>query len=334
MRIICFFHSKGGAGTTSLVYHLSWKLADLGYRVVAADLDPQAGLSEMFLSEDASIELLESSAGARTVYQAMLPLMSAGDIARVTLETSGKLALLPGDIRLSAFEDALSKSWMECLGEEPHPFYVLTAFHRLLRQCTTDWRADVALVDLGAGLGAITRAALLCADHLVIPVSADSSSVYGLRILGLGLEAWRQGWAVRRAHLQSNHGGIALDLPEGAMKPAGYAVTQPAPHAGGAGRAYRKWLSRIPEVYLRDVCLDHASPVPPIDSDPSCLAQLKHYRSLMAMAQEARKPIFHLTPADGAIGAHSYAARDCSEDFRKLAEAIVQRCGIHQSDPA
>lgn len=332
MRSICFFHCKGGAGTTSLVYHLAWTLADLGYRVVAADLDPQATLTTMFLAEDELDELLASTAGARTVYQAVSPLMSAGDLADVKLETSGKLALLPGDIRLASFEDALSKSWTECLGLDPRPFYLITAFHRLLRQCAAGWRADVALVDVGPNLGAINRAALLCADHLVLPVSAELSSLYGWRSLGPGLDAWRGEWALRRAHFQSHHEGVALDLPEGAMRPSGYVVTQPARYAGSAGRTYKKWLPRIPEAYLRDVCLDHASPAPSIDSDPSCLAQLMYFRSLITMAQEARKPIIHLTPADGLIGSHVYVARNFSIELRKLAEAIVERCGIDQSE--
>ena len=34
---------------------------------------------------------------------------------------------------------------------------------------------------------------------------------------------------------------------------------------------------------------------------------------------QARKPIFRLTPADGAIGAHGKAVADCGRDFEALA---------------
>ncbi len=57
-------------------------------------------------------------------------------------------------------------------------------------------------------------------------------------------------------------------------------------------------------------------------SDPNCLALMKHYRSLMAMSQEASKPIFHLRPADGAIGAHYAAVSDAREQFEALANRI------------
>ncbi len=41
------------------------------------------------------------------------------------------------------------------------------------------------------------------------------------------------------------------------------------------------------------------------------------------MAMEARKPIFHLKSADGAIGAHTYAVKACEKDFEELAHRIA-----------
>jgi cellulose biosynthesis protein BcsQ len=43
--VIAFFSGKSGVGNTTLVYHMAWKLADMGFRVQAADLDPQASLT-------------------------------------------------------------------------------------------------------------------------------------------------------------------------------------------------------------------------------------------------------------------------------------------------
>ena len=93
-------------------------------------------------------------------------------------------------------------------------------------------------------------------------------------------------------------------------------------------KAYARWTARIPAVYAEAV-LDQPSGAPGrIDGDPSCLATLKHFRSLMPLAQEARKPMFHLKPADGAIGGHAAAVQDCYRDFRALARVIAERVGI------
>ena len=59
---------------------------------------------------------------------------------------------------------------------------------------------------------------------------------------------------------------------------------------------------------------------------------LRNYRSLMPMAQEARKPMFDLSPADGAIGSHAQLVRVCERDFRQLAEAIAQASGLTASE--
>ncbi len=53
MRTIAFFNNKGGVGKTTLVYHIAWMMMELGQKVLAADLDPQANLSSMFLDESA-----------------------------------------------------------------------------------------------------------------------------------------------------------------------------------------------------------------------------------------------------------------------------------------
>lgn len=73
---------------------------------------------------------------------------------------------------------------------------------------------------------------------------------------------------------------------------------------------------------------EDADEAPAITQDPECLSQLKHYHSLLPLAMEARKPIFLLRPADGAIGAHANAAQDAYRDYQKLAEEILVRIGL------
>jgi chromosome partitioning protein len=43
------------------------------------------------------------------------------------------------------------------------------------------------------------------------------------------------------------------------------------------------------------------------------------------MAQEHRKPIFKLSPADGAIGSHAGAVQDARKDFQQLAGTILSK---------
>ena len=189
--------------------------------------------------------------------------------------------------------------------------------------------ASVILADVGPNLGAINRSALIATDYIVVPLGADLFSLQGLRNLGPTLNRWRQDWQRRRDHWAQPD----FPLPDGAMQPVGYVVQQHGVRLNRPVRAYDKWVNRMPEEYARNLCGDNEGPYPetPAQDEEYALATVKHYRSLVPMAQEARKPIFRLTTADGAIGSHAAAAKDARRDFRDLAKKIIQR--INLGDP-
>ena len=328
--VITFFNNKGGVGKTSLVYHLAWMLSELGKRVVAIDLDPQANLTSAFLSED-DLEVLwdVDAAGDRegTVYQCLRPLTRVGDIRQPqTQRIHPRLHLVPGDLSLAGFEDLLSQQWPAAMGSGDQlykPFRVLSAFWLLAQMAASQHDADIILADVGPNLGAINRSALIASDHVIIPLAADLFSLQGLRNLGPTLRTWRADWAKRVANWPAHE----FDLPRGSMQPQGYIVMQHIDRLSRPVRAYKKWMDHIPATYRESILDEPAAPaLPAVDSH--CLARLKHYRSLMPMAQEARKPIFHLTSADGAIGSHAAAVRDAWSDFKALAVAILERTGL------
>jgi cellulose biosynthesis protein BcsQ len=46
---IAFFNHKGGVAKTTSAFHLGWKLAELGKRVLMVDCDPQCNLTGLVL---------------------------------------------------------------------------------------------------------------------------------------------------------------------------------------------------------------------------------------------------------------------------------------------
>lgn len=332
MTTIAFFNNKGGVGKTSLVYHLAWMYSRLGVNVLAADLDPQANLTSMFL-DDVELEAYWAESGERyTVYGALRPLLNGtGDVAAPrVLEPEPGLGLVAGDLLLSIAEDELSSQWPACLDRKPRAFRVLSALARILRQGAEQMGAEVILVDLGPSLGAFNRAALVTADAVVVPLAPDLYSLQGLRNLGPTLRRWQNEWSERR----KRNPVADLAIPEGAMQPIGYIVMQHAVRLDRPVKAYGRWISRIPAVYETAVVgASQPSTEIRIDHDRNCLASLKHYRSLMPLAQEARKPMFALKPADGAIGGHTTAVQGCYRDFSTLAITIAERIGMVNSVP-
>jgi cellulose biosynthesis protein BcsQ len=61
MKTILFFNNKGGVGKTTLVYHISWMLSELGIKTISVDLDPQSNLTSMFLTSDRLEEIYENN---------------------------------------------------------------------------------------------------------------------------------------------------------------------------------------------------------------------------------------------------------------------------------
>lgn len=327
--VLTFFNNKGGVGKTSLVYHLSSMFAELDVRVLAVDLDPQANLTAAFLDEDKLSDIWEEKTAISTIFDSVKPLLDVGDFAPVEYQIiNSKLALVPGDLGLSGFEDQLSSTWTEVMDDKnkTRPFRILTALWRSAQEAANRFEASLIVIDVGPNLGAINRAALLASNHVVVPLGADLFSLQGLRNLGPTLRDWRDGWNYRR----NTWTQPTFDLPSGDMTPVGYIAMRHGVRLTRPVKAYTRWLEQIPMEFRRSVLAEaiDANMLPSVEHDPYCLAMLKNYNSLMPLAQEARKPIFSLRAADGAIGSHANAVQKAYGDFKCLALEVAKRINL------
>jgi cellulose biosynthesis protein BcsQ len=325
MKTIAFFNNKGGVGKTTLVYHLASMIAERGETVLAVDLDPQANLTNMFLAEERLEQLWQEGEHPATIFGAVRPIIRGiGDVTTPPVERiTPKLGLIVGDLALSTFEDRLSWAWPNCHNRDESAFRIMTAFHRLMHQAASSFGAHWVLIDVGPNLGAINRAALIASERVVIPLGPDLFSLQGLRNLGPALRSWRESWR----ELLTKNPDSSLDLPAGEILPLGYVVMQHGMRENRPPKAYLRWIERFPSAYRESVLAEAPTEAIGAADDPYCLAMLKHYRSLMPMAMEARKPVFALKPADGAIGAHNEAVRRAYEDFQTLAARIIEHSG-------
>jgi cellulose biosynthesis protein BcsQ len=344
---IALFNNKGGVGKTTLTYHLAHMFQRLGVRTLAVDLDPQSNLTAAFLDEDDLAVLwdepqtpawdeVQPRLGAfptrslhqsGTLAQSVQPIMDGlGDIATFQpIDILDGLWLVPGDLGLSSFEDNLSSAWPRSfIGSDLAALRTTTAFYRIIQDAAERVEAQLILIDVGPNLGAINRAALLAADHVLMPLAADLFSLRGLRNLGPTLRDWRATWR------ETVMPRVPPDIPAplGLMKPLGYVIMQPTMRLDRPVKAYRRWLERIPSVFDKSVVgkgvvpadKELASPVSSYE-----IATLKNYQSLMPLAHDARKPMFDLRSADGAIGSTQSYVQRCYVDFRSLALEVAKR---------
>jgi chromosome partitioning protein len=330
--VLTFFNNKGGVGKTSLVFHLAWMFAKLGKRVLAVDLDPQCNLTSLFLNDENIEALLAKEDKQWSLYHCISPLTRTGDLLEphpIALTTN--LKLLPGDIRISNLEEIFSEEWPKALSDRNlyRPFRILSCFWSLIHQAAAD--SDLVLVDIGPNLGAINRSVLLASDFLVIPIGADVFSLQGLKNLGPTIRSWRNAWSKRRENWASGNEADKHNLPvlpQGALQAIGYLCQQHGTRLNRPVKAYDRWINQAPAVYSETILEKTPNPTIIPSNDPNCLGTIKHYRSLVPLAQECQKPVFELRPADGAIGAHARAAQEAQNDFQVLARKIAERINV------
>jgi len=336
--VLTFFNNKGGVGKTSLVYHLSWMYSILGKRVLAADLDPQTNLTASFMKDEEIEEIWNDNRNGTTIFKAIKPIIGVGDlIDPVVHKISSGLYLIPGDIQLSSYEDSLSEYWPKSLDEKNlyRPMRILSSFWQVMQKAAKSIEADIILIDIGPNLGAINRSVLVSTDYVVIPLGADLFSLQGLYNLGPAMRDWKASWKKRLDNWDTSfekNNYKDFQLPKGKMKVIGYLCHQHGIRLERPVKAYDKWINQIPDAYRENILNIAKQPGIVPETDPYCLGTIRHYRSLVPLAQEHRKPIFMLTSADGALGSHMEAVRDAKKDFHKLAIKIANNMEIQIED--
>ena len=166
MAVIAVFNQKGGVGKTTTTLNLCAGLARMGKRPIAIDLDPQAHLTFTLGLQNVSAD---ASIGA--FFREDTPLLS------LIRELPSGVRAIPGHMELSKIEALQSKS--------------ATAARKLkigLDQSLVLEGVPI-LIDCCPTLGVLSLNALLAADRVLVPVSADFLSLQSVNKLDLALKA-------------------------------------------------------------------------------------------------------------------------------------------------
>ncbi|GLZ79449.1 hypothetical protein Afil01_42560 [Actinorhabdospora filicis] len=312
MISLAFYDLLAGSGKTTLAYHLAHMFQRSGLTILTVDLDPQADLTRVFLTEDDSSDLWPQPALFELAEPSAPPLTSADS----SIELPGPrrindgIWLLPGHVGLFRFESPLAASWQPALAGDPAAIENITTFRRLIAQAAESVSADLVLIDIGPNLDAISRSALLAADAFITPLNGNLRSQLSISTLGPAVRKWWDAWS----KLRLEHPESAAAQSIGQAVPLGYTITKL-----DRRRTKDFWIDNLIEIY------QHAFLDP--DDDPSDydLGRLRYYGSLMELAERAHKPMFDLRPSDGAIGSTQKYVQICRDEFRALADNILDR---------
>lgn len=121
MKTVAFFNHKGGVGKTTLLFNVGLALARRGETVLFIDADAQANLTSAAIREEEFEKILDLNS---TIYGCLLPVINGiGDVIPIApVKLRDNAYILPGDIRLSAFEEILPTAWVESLAGQYRGF--------------------------------------------------------------------------------------------------------------------------------------------------------------------------------------------------------------------
>lgn len=160
-RITAVCNQKGGVGKTTTTINVGAALAEMGWRVLLVDFDPQGSLSVGLGLNPQGID--------RTVYDLLTE--RRVDAAGLLVHTRVPgLDLLPSNIDLSAAE-------LQLVGEVAREF----TLQRALRPLRDSY--DVILVDCQPSLGLLTVNALTAAHGVLIPLECEFFALRGVALL-------------------------------------------------------------------------------------------------------------------------------------------------------
>lgn len=324
---IVLFNNKGGVGKTTFNFHLGHALASVGKKILFVDLDPQCNLTTYICSETEILELWHSN---RSIYHAIEPLIKGvGDFKPILPHTTNdtNISLLAGDIRLSIFEELLSKSWLESLSGDERGVRITSAIFRLIQNLSNANKYDYVLMDVGPNLGSLNRAVLLSCDYFFVPLVPDMFSLRGLENIGTTFSTWYNEWNDVKDRFMKKQDST-LSIQNGVPIFAGYINLQFNIYRQRATKAWQEWVDKIdPTIIDKLVNIFNelnSDMVLNLNNSSHKLGDFKNYHSLIPMSQTARKPVFNLTYDDGVIGTHQQTVASCKSDFENLANKIIE----------
>jgi cellulose biosynthesis protein BcsQ len=320
---IAIFNHKGGVGKTTLTVNIAAALAAMGKRILLVDSDPQGNLTSYLVEESVVDDLLDNADTdkGQTLWSAVKPIVEAtGEIKQIAaLERLTNIFLLPGDVRLSEFEQELSPMWNECFQRKQKGFRGTTALSRLVNEVASQNAVDFVFYDAGPNIGPLNRIILLDCDYFIVPAACDLFSLRALKTLGHTLVNWINDW---RTILELAPDDMYL-LP-GMPKFLGYIPQRYRVWGGRPASDYSKYLPRIEKSIGSDVVgvLKQADPsLVPESATGNQLGQIKDFGRLAAAAQSDGVPIKDVRSATPSPDERAEAERAFSE----IAQRILER---------
>jgi cellulose biosynthesis protein BcsQ len=326
---LALYNHKGGVGKTTLTVNIASALAAAGKRVLLVDADPQCNLTSYLVEPEVVDDWLDNSDSESgvTIWSAIRPVVElTGEVREVPApERLKNVFLIPGDIRLSEFEQDLQQIWNECLQRKMRGFRGASAISDVVNLVAKKTKADFVFYDIGPNIGALNRVVLLDCDFFIVPAACDMFSTRALSTLGLSLSSWIKDWQVI-TQLAPDGTNLLLGKP----KFLGYILQKFRMYGGAITGSFAPYVAKLEKAANSEI----ATVLRRIDKDLASasvshnkLGQVKDFGGLATLAQEQGQP-FALVK-----NGSPDQKQEAKEEFARIAKHIILRTEHISSNP-
>lgn len=341
---ITLFNHKGGVSKTTTTFNLGWKLAELGYKVLLIDADPQCNLTGLILgySGDDDFEQFYINHPDRNIKAALKPAYESlprlvEPVEPIEVRNRSNLSLIPGHINLSEYEITLGiaqelSSSIQALKNVPG------AFSYFVDKQIEEYNFEFVLIDMNPSLGALNQNILMTSDFFLVPTSPDYFSKMAIDSLTTVFPRWVN-WSNRAQEMEELE-NAAYPFPKGHPKFLGTVIQKYRPRKGEASEGFQVWIDRInqavvdvltPKLEEIDMMLstEKYNQVALEFDDTFCLVQIPDFNTLIATSQEHKTPVFALEDnMFGHVGAVLEQDRakkaEFDEIFTEMANRVIE----------
>jgi cellulose biosynthesis protein BcsQ len=321
MKIISLFNNKGGVGKSTLAFHLSNIMAEMGRKTLIIDLDPQCNvtlcgmdeetLHRIWAEEDEFIEDFGSSVKKmrqdeydnflrhpRTIHFLLKPTEDGqGELPNIPppITIRNNLDIIPGRLTIHKYENKISERWSGAYSGDPLAIRTITNIRSIAEEYARVHNYEFVIIDTSPSLGSLNKVIISTVDGFLIPALPDMFSLYGIRNIGSALMQWSK-------EFNTLYGLISEDkrryFPQNFVRFLGYTIYNAKKYTGvtkwDLAQAHFNYAQQIPqtiEKYISNEVKNHLTQGQ-VNNPIGLTAVMHSHNTLPNMAQKYKNPIW------------------------------------------
>jgi len=290
---IAIFNHKSSVSKTTSVFHIGWKLSQLGKKVLLVDADSQCNLTLFALGEENFIKHYQNKPN-ENIKSALTPAFKAHTSLIKPVECiaiKDNLFILPGHLNLGNYEVDMGVAIKNIF---PMFHNLPGSFSYLFEKTAEKYDIDFILIDMNPSISAINQVLLINSDFFIVPTSPDYFSSMAISSLSEILPSWEL-WAKSAREIFKD---VAYPLPTAIPKFLGYTINDFSIRKGLPSKGFRIMIENIddtvnnkfiPELQKVEMLLSK------YPDDNYCLGKISDFASLIAKSMEYGVPVYDLS---------------------------------------